>query len=393
MKKTCVWRSGKGWRTRRLSLLTGLFSLCVSGSIEEKSVMSAADGDSPPVILLTGFEPFGRDKPPNPSWEGIKDLDGQRWKEYRIVCKRLPVVWSSPLPQLQDWIAEYQPVAVFAFGEGRRGIFTLENRATNERVDKKDNEGQRPPATKIVEDGPDRFTSGLDCLALAQALGDQGYPAYVSTRAGHYLCEEALYSLEYLKSTKRREMSVLFCHVPPLVKEEDGTNVTAEYVQKFVTDLLAVWHASAAAKAAPATAKKNRPQDADERRREEVKRFVEGYFRSWSKQDMAAYGDCFARQACIQFIDARGEVHTSAKDDFVAGQREVHRTSPHAMVEVPQTIDIRFEARLAEAVVYWKLTAGPRTELGYDHFRLAKQGGDWKIVNLVFYAERGANRN
>ena len=30
-----------------------------------------------PVILLTGFEPFGEKKPPNPSWEAIKTLDGQ----------------------------------------------------------------------------------------------------------------------------------------------------------------------------------------------------------------------------------------------------------------------------------------------------------------------------
>jgi pyroglutamyl-peptidase len=390
MKKTSVRRCGNSSapRTKQLSFLTGLLWLCVSGSIEEKTPTSAADRDPSGVILLTGFEPFGKDKPPNPSWEGIKGLDGQRWKEYRIVCKRLPVVWSSPLEQLQDWIAEYQPAAVFAFGQGRRGMFTLENRATNQRVDKKDNDGQRPPATKIVAGGPERFTSDLDCLALAQALGDKGYPAFVSTRAGQYLCEEALYSLEYLKSTKRPEMSVLFCHVPPLIKEEDGTNVTPEYVEQFVKDLLAEWHASVAAKSAPANPK-NRPKEADDRRREEAKRFVEGYFRSWSKQDMAAYGDCFAREACIQFIDARGEVHTSGKDDFVAGQKEVHRASPHPMVEVPQTIDIRFEARLAEAVVFWKLTAGPRTELGYDHFRLARQGGSWKIVNLVFYADRG----
>jgi ABC-type transporter MlaC component len=35
--------------------------------------------------------------------------------------------------------------------------------------------------------------------------------------------------------------------------------------------------------------------------------------------------------------------------------------------------------------VYWKLTAGPRLQYGYDHFTLMKQNGEWKIVNLVFY--------
>src|ERR1051325_1201190 len=48
---------------------------------------------SRPVILLTGFEPFGKDRPANPSWEGIKELDGQTWNGYRLVCKQLPVIW------------------------------------------------------------------------------------------------------------------------------------------------------------------------------------------------------------------------------------------------------------------------------------------------------------
>ena len=58
-------------------------------------------------------------------------------------------------------------------------------------------------------------------------------------------------------------------------------------------------------------------------------------------------------------------------------------TSP--AVEVPTSIDIRFEAKLARAVVAWKLTQGRRVETGYDHFTLIKLGGKWRIVNLVFY--------
>ena len=211
---------------------------------------------------------------------------------------------------------------------------------------------------------------------------------YVSTRAGQYLCEEALYSLEYLKSKKYPSTSVLFCHVPPLEYKDEDNRVTVEYVQQFVEDLLAAWHASPTRPSPEAIRADGREQDADARRRQEVKTFVEGYFRSWSRQDMAAYADCFLREAAIQFIDGQGEVHTLDKNDFVAGQREVHRAAPQRMVEVPETIEIRFESRLAEAVVYWKLTAGARTEFGYDHFRLARQAGKWKIMNLVFYGEK-----
>ena len=34
-------------------------------------------------------------------------------------------------------------------------------------------------------------------------------------------------------------------------------------------------------------------------------------------------------------------------------------------------------AKLARAIVYWKLTAGPRVEYGYDHFTLMKNRGKW----------------
>ena len=53
-----------------------------------------ATGASRPVILLTGFEPFGEARPPNPSWDGIAALDGRQWHDYRLVCKRMRVEWG-----------------------------------------------------------------------------------------------------------------------------------------------------------------------------------------------------------------------------------------------------------------------------------------------------------
>ena len=48
----------------------------------------------------------------------------------------------------------------------------------------------------------------------------------------------------------------------------------------------------------------------------------------------------------------------------IASQRDAHRRSPSRMVEVPESIEIRFEQKLARAVVFWKLTAGARVENG-----------------------------
>jgi hypothetical protein len=102
-----------------------------------------------PVILLTGFEPFGKGRPPNSSWEGIKQLDGTEWNGYQLVSKQIPVVWGAPLDHLQRLIFQYEPVAIFSFGQGGKGAFALEGRASNVRNGKTDNRGQTPRTPTI----------------------------------------------------------------------------------------------------------------------------------------------------------------------------------------------------------------------------------------------------
>src|SRR5262249_6099105 len=102
-------------------------------------------------------------------------------------------------------------------------------------------------------------------------------------------------------------------------------------------------------------------------------------------QDMKGYEACFLPEASIQNIDAEGRLTTQARAPFIESQRNYHRTAEHRTTEVPETIDIRIEKKLARVVVYWKLTSGPRTENGYDHCTLVKHEGGWRIVNLVFY--------
>src|SRR5688572_15898520 len=94
---------------------------------------STRDSENPelPVILLAGFEPFGPQKPPNPSWEGVKQLDGREWRGHKLVARQIKVVWGAPLKQLQQLIAEHRPAAIFAFGQGAG--YALETRARNAR--------------------------------------------------------------------------------------------------------------------------------------------------------------------------------------------------------------------------------------------------------------------
>jgi pyroglutamyl-peptidase len=372
-----------------------------------------------PVILLTGFEPFGKSRPPNPSWEAIKDLDGREWKGCRLVCKQVPVVWGAPLEHLPAWISEYQPVAIFSFGQGGSGSFALESKASNVRNRKSvDNRGQRRPTRTIVANGPEYLHASVNCEKFARVLSAKGYPARVSTAAGRYLCEEALYSLEYLKSRNQVEGTVMFCHVPPpdteigaalrvlggstlgllgsglgqgphlaassacLGKRLRGKPVTVEYIQQFVKDTLETWHALYQTETSADPAEQPRANDP---RLEEIKEFIGRYFRTWSNQDMKGYDACFLPDASVQFLDPRGRLETYSRPQFIADQRAYHQRAAQRATEVAESMDVRFEAKLARVVVFWKLTAGPRIETGYDHFTLLKHEGNWRIVNLVFY--------
>lgn len=355
------------------------------GNTKAAQAAKPADAVKQPVILLTGFEPFGPGRPPNPSWEAVKTLDGQEWRGYRLVGKELSVVWGAPLEQLQALVAEYEPVAVFSFGQGGPG-FTIESRAVNSRGGGYDNNSQPPPRPTIVADGPGEFQSTIEADRMARALAGKGYPIRVSNNAGRYLCEECLYSLEYLKAAKQVKGTVQFSHVPPLGMNLHGQPVTVAYVRDYVKDVLEAWYTLSQERpaAGPATETGNAEDSAARQR--EVKQFVEGYFRSWSNQDMKAYSDCFLPAACVQLMDDQGHVTSYLRDGFVATQRDHLRRANPKPVEVPETIEIRFEAKLARAVVYWKLTAGSSTVFGYDHFTLAKQRQGWKIANLIFYS-------
>lgn len=123
----------------------------------------------------------------------------------------------------------------------------------------------------------------------------------------------------------------------------------------------------------------------EDRRHDEVQRLIDRYFQTWSAQDMDRYGQCFMPQAAIQLINENGQLITMPLGPFLRSQEEAHRRATNRMVETPEKVEIRFDAKLAHALIYWKLVDGPRTEYGYDHFTLMQSDGKWRIVNLIFY--------
>lgn len=347
----------------------------------------SAAAAEPPVILLTGFEPFGPDRPANPSWEGIKDLDGREWRGCKIVARELPVVWGEPLKRLEALAAELKPVAVFSFGQGMPGSYTIEAVAHNRRAPIQDNDGRTPGSPTVTADGPDVLRATAEVDRMVRALAAKGHTVRRSENAGRYLCEETLYSLETLKKGGKLRGTVVFSHVPPLGGAVGGRAVDAAAVQRYALDLLDAWggpdKAEKKVTVEPTAYRQAAPASAREK---EVRALVERYFKVWSDRDMDAYDDCFMSDAVIQHVDARGQLVSIPRGKFVAGQRDAHRRSPEPMVEVPESIEVRFEQQIARAVVHWKLTAGTRVEKGYDHFTLMLDRGRWRIVNLLFYS-------
>jgi hypothetical protein len=124
---------------------------------------------------------------------------------------------------------------------------------------------------------------------------------------------------------------------------------------------------------------------ATEAREQDVKQFLEGYFRSWSRQDLQRYGQCFLPQAAIQVIDPAGRLGTVPLGPFLKSQELAQKEAKTPMTETPESMEVRFEGKLARAVVYWKLVDGEKVETGYDHFTLMETAAGWRIAHLIFY--------
>jgi pyrrolidone-carboxylate peptidase len=279
---------------------------------------------------------------------------------------------------------------VLSFGQGRVGGFAIETRARNRRGSVPDNLGAQPAEPQIAADGAAEFAATIDAKALAAALDKAGQPVTLSQDAGQYLCEETLYTLEYLRSQERIAGDVLFCHVPPLGTRVGATTVDAAYVREFIEALIAAWagqQSTPATVAAPATTTLHQAaldSSAPDPREVAVRALIERYFQTWNAEDVDRYGQCFMPQAAVQLMDPAGRLTTLPLRIFLDSQREAHRETPD-MIETPERVDVRFEGKIARVIVYWKLIAGGKEQYGYDHFTIMPIGDQWRIANLFFY--------
>ena len=166
------------------------------------------------MILLTGFEPFGK-ATLNPSGEIIKQISGEN-----IVTAILPVAYAQSAERLLQLIAEHNPDVVICLGqaEGRTQI-TPERIAINlDDARLADNQGVMRNDVPIIAGGPVAYESTLPIKEIVKAINDAGVPAAVSLSAGAFLCNHVFYlAQDYFKETNVRSG---FVHVP--LMDEQG---------------------------------------------------------------------------------------------------------------------------------------------------------------------------
>lgn len=160
-------------------------------------------------ILITGFTPFDG-RPNNASWIAASSLHGPD-----IRTAEIPVIWGAASEFLASVCNEHCPEIIIGLGEGREGWFDIETVASNTRKERPDNNDCLPHGVPISANGPASRKSIIEMGFLQRILASHGYPARLSTDAGQFLCEEALYSLVQLKESHRQLRLVIFCHVPP----------------------------------------------------------------------------------------------------------------------------------------------------------------------------------
>ena len=167
------------------------------------------------MILLTGFEPFGTYKE-NPSTEVVEALHGRTVGGVAVHGAVLPVHHARAAALVAELVRDVAPRAVVHLGlASGRARLALERVAVNVMdFEIADNAGYRATGEPCVAGGPAAYFSTLPLDAMLQSLVSNGVPAYLSSSAGTYLCNQTFYTTRHLLESERRDIPAGFIHLP-----------------------------------------------------------------------------------------------------------------------------------------------------------------------------------
>ena len=167
------------------------------------------------MILLTGFEPFGGYKH-NPSAEVAEALHRRSVGDVAIYGAILPVHHARAAALVNQLVRDVAPRAIVHLGlAGGRARLALERVAVNVMdFEIADNAGYRAAGEPCVAGGPAAYSSTLPLEAIQEALGAEGVPAYLSSSAGTYLCNQTFYTTRHLLESRGLRTPAGFIHLP-----------------------------------------------------------------------------------------------------------------------------------------------------------------------------------
>lgn len=172
---------------------------------------------SVPVVLVTGFEPFGNYSV-NPSGEVARVLNGTMVDGALVVGVVVPVNFTTAVMSVEDAIVRYHPVLVIGPGLNARldGRVAVERWGVNvrqrPRVD-----GRWVPPVVLVPGGPVVRRVSIPVERCVVSLRAAGVPCRGSVWAGTYVCNAVLYETAgYVEGSGVR---FGFVHVPLLVNQ------------------------------------------------------------------------------------------------------------------------------------------------------------------------------
>lgn len=174
------------------------------------------------VILVTGFEPFGRTAA-NPSQaivEALRQTVGSERPD-QLVTDVLPTEFRAAGDRIVALIREHQPDAVVSLGlAASASAIRLERVALNlNDAAIPDNSGDLASGRLVDPTGPIGYWSTLPLDAMLAALKERDIPAIISNHAGAYVCNHVFYTARCEVERLGRETPCGFVHVPLMTEQ------------------------------------------------------------------------------------------------------------------------------------------------------------------------------
>ena len=170
------------------------------------------------VIIVTGFEPFGKDII-NPTQIIVNRLPDYL-DEYQIIKLVLPVEFIKAPQLLINLYDRIQPQAVIMLGQaGERKAISIETTAVNLMNVKEgitDNSGYAPYNLPLIKEGKEKIESTLPIDKLIDSLNQNHIPCELSSFAGTFVCNAVFYQMMHHVNSS---IPAGFIHVP-FIKEQ-----------------------------------------------------------------------------------------------------------------------------------------------------------------------------